>query len=106
MAIQISEWIALTSLATSFLAYFEAKKANQTSESVQALKVVINASERTQTYLRRLAVGQDRDRNIEYELAECWSSAAFLISIVNKEYPFAWTQKVNSGVIVTLGIMN
>lgn len=85
MAIQISEWIALTSLATSFLAYFEAKKANQTSESVQALKEVINASEKTQTYLQRLADGRDRDRNIEYVLAESWSSAAFLISRVNKE---------------------
>ena len=46
---------------------------------------MINASERTQTYLRRLADGQDRDRNMEYELAEFWSSAALLISIFNKE---------------------
>jgi hypothetical protein len=59
---------------------------------------------KAQTYLQRLADGRDRD--IEYVLAESWSSAAFLISRVNKELSVRLVAKVSSGVIVTLGIMN
>lgn len=85
MPLQISDWIALTSLVTSFLTFVESKKSNKTNESVAALREVINASEKTQTYLQQRLDGLERDRNTEYLLAESWSQAAFLISRVNRE---------------------
>jgi len=85
MAGEVSDWIALAALVTSFVAYLEAKKANKTGEAVEALGVVIDASEKTQTYLQKRAEGQDRNRDTEFELAEHWSQAAFLISRVNKD---------------------
>ena len=85
MASEISDWIALAALATSFVAYLEAKKANKTSEAVEALTEVIDASERTQTYLQGRVEGMERNRSTEYELAEKWSRAAFLISRVSPE---------------------
>ncbi len=51
MATEISDWISLTALATSFIAYLEAKKAADSGAAVQVLTHVIDASEKTQTYL-------------------------------------------------------
>lgn len=85
MAGEISDWISLAALVTSFIAYLEAKKANKTGAAIEALKEVIDASEKTQTYLQKRANGQDRDFHTEYGLAEHWSRAAFLISRINKE---------------------
>ena len=85
MAGEISDWISLTALVTSFVAYLEAKKANKTGEAVEALKLVIDASEMTQTYLQKRTNEEDRDFRTEYSLAEHWSRASFLISRVNKE---------------------
>jgi hypothetical protein len=85
MAGEVSDWIALAALATSFVAYLEAKKANKTGEAAEALAIVIVASEKTQTYLQMRAEGSERNRNTEYELAEHWSRAAFLISRINKD---------------------
>lgn len=85
MAGEISDWISLTALVTSFVAYLEAKKATKTGEAIEALKLVIDASEMTQTYLQKRTNGEDRDYKTEYNLAEHWSMAAFLISRINKE---------------------
>jgi len=61
------------------------KKANRTGEAVAALREVIDASERTQTYLQSRAEGGERNRDNEWELAEQWSMAIFLISRANKD---------------------
>lgn len=82
---EISDWIALTALVTSFVAYLEAKKVNKTAAAVEALKEIIEASEKTQTYLLRRAEGGERSRDTEWDLAEKWSYAAFLISRINKD---------------------
>lgn len=84
MPSEISDWISLAALATSFIAYLKAKKANKTGVAIEALKEVISASEKTQTYLQARAEGKERDRATEYELAEKWSYASFLISRVDK----------------------
>lgn len=84
MAGEVSDWISLVALVTSFVAYLEAKKANKTGEAVEALSVVIDASEKTQTYMQMRAEVQERNRSTEYELAEHWSRAAFLISRIDK----------------------
>ncbi|ENC9782872.1 hypothetical protein L4Z64_000939 [Pseudomonas aeruginosa] len=85
MNVEISDWIALAALATSLFTYLESKKEHRTGEAISALTEVINASERTQTYLQARAGGMERNRETEWDLAECWSRAAFLISRVNKE---------------------
>ncbi|MBI4999117.1 MAG: hypothetical protein HZC22_19880 [Rhodocyclales bacterium] len=85
MASEVSDWISLAALAASFIAYLEAKKANQTGEAVAALTEVITASDKTQTYLQARAEGIERNRATEWQLAEHWSRAAFLISRVNKD---------------------
>jgi hypothetical protein len=85
MAAEVSDWISLTALVTAFIAYIEAKKAADSGAAVQALTYVIDASERTQTYLARRANGQPRNRDTEWELAEMWSRAAFQISHINSE---------------------
>jgi len=85
MVVEISGWISLIALVTSFVAYLEAKKATKIDEAKKALKLVIDASEMTQTYLQKRANGEDRDSGTEYSLAEHWSKAAFSISSVNKE---------------------
>ncbi|MBY8286613.1 hypothetical protein [Vibrio fluvialis] len=82
---EVSDWIALTALVTSFVAYLEAKKANKTGEAINALQVVIEASEKTQTYLLHRAEGGEREREKEWDLAERWSHASFLISRVNND---------------------
>ncbi|ERS08393.1 hypothetical protein Q673_04860 [Marinobacter sp. EN3] len=89
----ISDWTALTALVVSFIAYLEAKKMNKTGEAVQALCSVIDASEKTQTYLQRRAEGAGRDRETEYELAQEWSRAAFIISRINKDLSVRLDQK-------------
>lgn len=85
MAVEISDWIAIAALATSFVAYLDSKKAARTGEAISALTEVINASEKTQTYLQARTEGMERNREIEWDLAERWSRAAFLISRINKE---------------------
>jgi phage-related protein len=80
MASEISDWISLAALITSFMAYLEAKKTTKTADAVQALQEIIIVSEKTETYLQKRANGIDRDRSSEYELAELWSRAAFRIS--------------------------
>lgn len=85
MATEVSDWIALAALVTSFVAYLEAKKANKTAEAVEALKITIEASEKTQTYLQARAEGGSRNRETEWDLVEKWSAASFLISRVNKD---------------------
>ncbi len=85
MAGEVSDWIALAALVTSFVAHLEAKKSNKTGEAVEALGIVIDASEKTQTYLQMRNEGGERNRGIEHELAEHWSRAAFLISRINKD---------------------
>lgn len=82
---EVSDWISLAALVTSFVAYLEAKKANRTGEAIEALKIVIDASEKTQTYLQKRNEGRERERDVEYELAEEWSRAAFLISRINRD---------------------
>jgi len=82
---EISDWISLAALVTSFVAYLEAKKANKTSEAVEALQMVIDVSEETETYLQMRVNGGERDRQTEYRLAEHWSSASFMMSRVNKD---------------------
>ena len=85
MTTEISDWISLAAFVTSFIAHLEAKKANKTVAAIEALKEVIDASEKTQTYLQKRAKGQDRDFDTEYDLAEHWSRASFLISRINKK---------------------
>lgn len=93
MAAEISDWIALTAVVTSFIAYLEAKKANKTSDAFEALRVVIDASEKTQTYLQKRAEGIERDRDTEYDLAARWSTAGFLMSRINKELSVRLSEK-------------
>lgn len=93
MPAEISDWISLAALVTSFVAYLEAKKANRTAEAVAALSTTIEASEKTQTYLQSRAEGYERNRQTEWELAERWSEAAFLISRVNKDLSVRLTAK-------------
>lgn len=85
MSSEISDWISLTALVTAFIAYLDTKKAADSGAAVQALTHVIEASERTQTYLARRASGQPRHQNTEWELAEMWSLAAFQISHIDSE---------------------
>ncbi|ENK1957106.1 hypothetical protein [Vibrio cholerae] len=88
MNIEITDLVGVAAFATSFLAYLEARKANKHAKSgeiVEALGKVITASEKTQTYLQQRADGGERDRNIEWELAEHWSHAAFIISRIDKD---------------------
>lgn len=82
---EINDFISLAALVTSIAAYIETKKENRTGEAIEALKETIIASEKTQTYLQGRAEGKQRNRDTEYELAEAWSKAAFLISRVNKD---------------------
>ncbi|PLY06764.1 MAG: hypothetical protein C0622_00665 [Desulfuromonas sp.] len=93
MAGEISDWIALTAAVTSFIAYLEAKKANKTNDAIEALRVVIDASEETQTYLQKRAEGLERDRETEYSLAAKWSTAGFLMSRINKELSVRLSEK-------------
>ncbi len=85
MAVEITDWISLTALVTSFIAYLEAKKSNKTDQAIEALKLVIDTSESTQTYLQNRVNGHSRDQRIEYRLAETWSRAAFSMCRINKE---------------------
>lgn len=60
MDIEITDLLGVATLATSFLAYIEARKANKNSkcdEIVAALGKVISASEKTQSYLLSRAEG-------------------------------------------------
>ena len=59
MAIEISDWISLAALATSYIAYMEAKKDNKSAVAVEALSEVMDASEKTHTYLLLRAKGED-----------------------------------------------
>ena len=93
MAGEISDWIALTAAVTSFIAYLEAKKANKTNDAIEALRLVIDASEETQTYLQKRAEGLERDREIEYRLAAKWSESGFLMSRINKELSVRLSEK-------------
>lgn len=81
---EISNWISLTALVTSFLAYLEAKKTRNTANAVEALKMVIDVSEETQTYLQKRVDGGRIRRETEYRLAEGWSRAS-LMSRINKD---------------------
>ena len=85
MEIEVSDWIAVASLATSFVAFIEAKKANRNNESIAALKEVLAASEKTHVYLYDRSQGKDREYGKEMEIAHLWSRAAFLISRIDKE---------------------
>lgn len=85
MPTEVNDWIALAALVTSIVAYVEAKKANRTGEAIEALRETIDASEKTQTYLQGRSEGKPRNRDTEYQLAENWSRAAFLISRVSKD---------------------
>jgi hypothetical protein len=82
---EISDWISLTALVASFLAYLEAKKTNRTNKAIEALKEVIAVSEKTYTYLQKRSKGEERNYSTEYQLAEDWSSAAFSISRIDKK---------------------
>lgn len=53
MATEVSDWIALAALVTSFVAYLEAKKANKTAEAVEALRITIEASKKHKPTSRR-----------------------------------------------------
>jgi hypothetical protein len=44
----VSDWTSLIALIVSFIAYLEAKRVNRTGEAVEALRIVIDASEKTQ----------------------------------------------------------
>ena len=55
MAGEISDWISLAALVTSFVAYLEAKKTTKAGKAVEALTVVSDASEKTQTDLKKRA---------------------------------------------------
>lgn len=85
MSGDISDWIALTALATSFIAYLEAKKENKTSDAVESLRMVIDVSEETQTYLQLRVNGEERNRQTEYRLAEKWSRASFMMGRINED---------------------
>lgn len=85
MTQEISDWISLVALVTSFFAYLEAKKANKTNQAIEALKKVIDVSEKTQTYLQKRSKGEKRNFSTEYQLAEDWSRAAFSISRIDKK---------------------
>ena len=88
MNIEVTDLVGVAALATSFLAYLEARKANKNSkceEIVEALGKVISASEKTQTYLLSRAEGGERNRETEWELAELWSHAAFIISRIDED---------------------
>ncbi len=89
----VSDWISLVAAITAFLAYLEAKEANRTNDAMGALKIVIETSERTQTYLFKKADGEHQDRNFEHELAEQWATAAFLISKVSKDLSIRLSEK-------------
>lgn len=72
MDIEVTDLLGVATLATSFLAYIEARKANKNSkcdEIVAALGKVISASEKTQSYLLSRAEGGERNREKEWELA-------------------------------------
>jgi len=67
------------------MAYLETKKENKTGKVVEALRGGIDDSEKPQTYLQKRSDGKQRNRDTEYELAEHWPQAAFLISRINKD---------------------
>jgi hypothetical protein len=85
MANEISDWISVTALVTAFLAYLEAKKTTKNAEAVNALTLIIDVSEETQTYLQKRIEGEERDRMTEYKLAEGWSRASFKMSRINRD---------------------
>lgn len=85
MSGEVSDLISLVAMVTSFIAYLEAKKANNTNDAIGALTAVIEAAEKTDSYLHKRASGEDRNRNTEHTLAELWASAAFSISRIDKD---------------------
>lgn len=85
MAVEVTDLISLAALATSFIAYLEAKKAPKTAQAIEALTAVIDAAEKTETYLLKQQRTGHRDEQTEFQLAELWGNAAFLISRINKK---------------------
>ena len=111
MSVQISDGISLVAAVTAFLAYLEAKKATRQGHNIEALRKVVEAADKTETYI---ALGKN-DRKKENELAELWSEAAFLISKVDKALSFrlnmksrfwrnptTWNHATNNGVDISL----
>jgi hypothetical protein len=89
MSADISDGISLVAAVTAFLAYLEAKKATRQGRNLEALRKVVEAADKTETYI---ALGK-HDRRKENELAELWSEAAFLISNVDKKLAFRLNMK-------------
>jgi len=82
---EINSLLDIGTFIIAVMAYLEAKKGNQTPEAINALKEVINASEKTQSYLSKRNVGGSKDFDKEQELAELWSKASLLTSRINAD---------------------
>ena len=107
----VSDGISLVAAVTAFLAYLEAKKSTRQGHNLEALRKVVEAANKTETYI---TLGKN-DREKENELAELWSEAAFLISKVDKGLAFrlnmksqfwrdpnTWTQTNDNSVDISL----
>ena len=85
MSEEVTSLMDVATFTVAFLAYLEARKGNKTPEAISALQKVIEASEKTETYLVMRTKGETRNIVTEQNLAEIWSEASFLISRVNQE---------------------
>jgi hypothetical protein len=88
MSNEISNWIALIAAVTSFMAYLETKKVTCNNMAIEALRIVIEAAEKTETYCRLRAEGAARVRRTENELAELWSRASVLVRKIDSKLAF------------------
>lgn len=93
MSNEISNWIALTAAVTAFLAYLEAKKVTRNNKAIEALRIVIEAADKTETYCELRAEGADRNRRTEHELAELWSHASFMVRKIDRQLSFRLNDK-------------
>jgi len=84
MSTEVSDWGTLLTCVIAFIAYLEAKKSNRTAEALSALRIVVEAAEKTETYCSLRDDNGVRDHLKESELAELWSQAAFLIHRLDK----------------------
>ena len=93
MSNEISNWIALTAAVTAFIAYLEAKKITRNSKAIEALRIVIEAAEKTETYCVLRAEGANRNRRTEHELAELWSHASVMVRRIDRKLAFRLSDK-------------
>lgn len=96
MTIEVTDWVSIGGGVLSFFAYIEARKANSNSkDAMTALALIVEVSEKTQTYLSKRRAGSPRHYDTEYRLAEMWSRASFIIGNIDKDLSVRLDAKSN-----------